>query len=89
MRFIIRGTAVAMAAVVLGASADARTIYHCNQATQHCVNGSLPYNVVTNPPSAADRRGLLKAFGRAIQTAPIWRSSASVSTHHTRPPATT
>jgi hypothetical protein len=65
MRFISRGTIVAVAALALAASADARAIYHCNQATQHCVNGSLPYNVNTKPPSPADRRGLLKAFDKA------------------------
>lgn len=65
MRLITRGIAVAIATGALASVADAHALYHCNRATQHCVNGSVPYNVVTNPPSAADRRGLLKAFDRA------------------------
>jgi hypothetical protein len=62
----MRGVVVAaVAALTFAAVANADVIYHCNQATQHCVNGSLPYNVNSQPPSAADRRGLLKAFDRA------------------------
>jgi hypothetical protein len=66
MRFTLPGTVLAaVTAVAVAAAAGARTIYHCNQATQHCVNGSLPYNVNSQPPNAADRRGLLRAFDRA------------------------
>jgi hypothetical protein len=74
MRFTTRGIVVAVAAVAAAAIADAGqaansqrrvTIVHCNQATQHCVNGTTPYNVNSQPPSATDRRGLMHAFGAA------------------------